>query len=197
MISVISWVNKPDVYQGLVESLPDCELIPIGQECDSLAKAYNEGTRQAKGDVLLYIHQDCRIRDSRFTELLHKALEDPKTGFCGPIGSSAVSDRSWWDTARINLHGWLLQGEKDLTYFDIYDGPARQIDGYFMATKHRFHWPEEFPGIHFTDLAMCRLAEEQGFQNRIFSVVTQHLSQGESTSQSYLDNYEIYKRRFA
>jgi hypothetical protein len=195
MISVITWVNKFDVYQGLVESLPDCELIPIGQEFDSMAKAYNEGTRQAHGDILLYIHQDCRIRDNRLLQALETALENPKTGFCGPIGSLVVSDRSWWETDRINLRGWLIQGE-EISSFGAYDGPARQIDGYFMATKHRFTWPEEFPGIHFTDLAMCRIAEEQGFENRIFSVATQHLSQGENTSESYKQNYELYRKRF-
>lgn len=202
MISFVTWCNNEQQYQGLLDTLPDdSEAIKVGQDFDSMAKAYNYGTTLAKGDIIVYLHQDVRILDKRFPDIVAKASQGLKTGFCGPIGSDMISSGPWWEVPRINLHGWIIAKNRDtnndeILSFGAYDGLARQLDGLMLVTRQRFHFPEELPGIHFLDLWACRMAEEKGFQNRIFSCAIQHLSWGETSSSSYKNNYEQYKAKW-
>lgn len=213
MISFITWVNNEDQYQNFKDSVKfPCEFIKVGQEAKSLAQAYNIGTHKATGDTLVYCHQDILILDPLFPEQVEKALEDPLTGFVGPIGNIKLSNRFWWDVGKEYSKGEVfvhdtrsgipdkqLQNLKEgkLLSFGKYDGPARQLDALLMATKHKFVFPEELIGIHMVDLWMCRLAESQGYTNRIFSTKIKHLSEGKHVGgKLFLDNYKLYKEKF-
>ena len=47
-ISFITWVNNEEMYNGFLESarfIDNCEFIKIGQDFNSMSKAYNEGLR--------------------------------------------------------------------------------------------------------------------------------------------------------
>jgi hypothetical protein len=199
MISFISWVNNEEVYKGLVCSAvcEGVEFVKVGQEADSLAKAYNIGTSQAKGDVLVYVHQDVRIEGAQlFKTTIEKALEDKAIGFAGPIGNIDVNVGSWWTVGPGLCRGYVRQFTNILS-FGEYNGRARQLDGLMLCTKKRFKFPEELPKLHFLDLWMCMLAEECGFYNWIFSgVVIQHLSGGERDSDHYNKNWAQYRARF-
>jgi len=199
MISFITWCNNDKVYQGLLDTLPDdSEAIRVGQEFDSMAKAYNYGTTLAKGETLCYIHQDVRILDKRFPEIVEKALENINTGFVGPIGNIKKSKNTWWDN-QANNRGWVLQdnfGTDVMLSFGAYSGYARQLDALMMCTKKKFKFPEELPGIHYLDLWMCAEAEAQGFTNGIFSCCIKHLSWGEMDRTKYEQNYELYRKKW-
>ena len=199
MISFISWVNNEEQYRGLVESATceDVEFVKIGQEVDSLAKAYNLGTSRARGDILVYVHQDVRIEGALlFKTIIEKTLSDDKIGLAGPIGSISVNNGSWWTVGPDLCRGYVRQFCNILS-FGEYDGKARQLDGLMLCTKKRFTFPEELPKLHFLDLWMCMLAEEQGLYNWIFSgVVIQHLSGGERDSDHYNKNWAQYRARF-
>ena len=198
-LSFISWVNDDATYQGLLDSLPPgSQAIKVGQEFNSLSKAYNHGTSLATGDILIYCHQDVIIRDTNFARIVSAALQSERAGFAGPIGNIAPSPYTWWDIPA-NNRGWLLQdidGCDVMQYFGAYDGPASQLDGLMMCTRKRFTFPEELPGIHAVDLWMCALAESLGYQNRIFSACVKHLSWGEQDRSKLVTNYEAYLDRW-
>ena len=160
-----------------------------------MAKAYNVGTKMAKGDILVYVHEDVRLIDSRFDELVTKATEDPKTGFVGPIGTTGVSTGAWWETPR-NFYKGFIMGDGIMDDNGYYDGPAKGLDALLMATRHRFTFPEELPGVHFLDQWACRLAEEKGLTNRIFPAVVQHLSRGNADTESFQYNLKLYQKRW-
>ena len=198
MISFITWVNNAGLYDGLKRTAErtcrEVELVPIGQEVGSLAHAYNLGTSRAKGDILVYCHQDVRIMDFGFTRAVEHILADDKAGFAGPIGSTGLSKENWWDVP--NQVGWVIRGDGFFWGHCAYDGPVRQIDGLLMATKRRFEFPVELPGVHFLDMWMCRLAESMGYENRVFSAAVQHLSDGNEGCPDYVHNRELYQRKW-
>jgi hypothetical protein len=205
MISFITWTRSPSLYKGFFDSVKDfdCELIKIGQDFKSMASAYNEGTRQATGDILCYVHEDVRIVDSRFPKIVETALEDPLAGFAGPIGSTGYSPKFWWDAPHETWQGWVLNRDRNDATKEVidlgrpYDGPASNLDGLMLCTKRKFKFPEEeLPGIHFLDAWMCREAEAQGYVNRIFSAAIQHISWGEQDPSKCESNYDIFRKRW-
>jgi GT2 family glycosyltransferase len=223
MISLISWVNRKEQYNKLIYSIADnafgddqsgkwyaengrtvykniyeeplYELIDIGQEFDSMANAYNEGTRVATGDIFVYVHQDVLIHDKQFYEkVITLFKEHPNTGFAGPIGNIVPTDHSWWTVGPRHCRGWVRQGVYDnILSFGNYTGPARQLDGLMLITNKRFVFPEQLPGIHFLDMWMCREAEKQGYQNMILDIDVLHKSGGENRSQQYKDNLTLFR----
>ncbi len=201
MLSFITWTNKPEVYQGMLESCKrfnfDAEYIPIYEQGISMARAYNIGTREAKGDILVYIHQDTRIHDPKFEEKMNQLFQNPNIGFAGPIGNIEITNGSWWTVGPQACRGRVHQGAYgNILSFGEYDGPARQLDALMMCTAKRFIFPEELPGIHFLDLWMCNEAFQQGLINWIFDSEIEHISGGETTSQSYHDNWKLYREHF-
>lgn len=206
-ISYVSWVNDKAKYQGFKDSVPKAagivrEFIEVGQEFDSMAKAYNEGMRRSTGDVFCFVHQDVRIFTHDFEEQLDYALHSEDVGFVGVIGSVGIPNPSWWDVPQLCKHGSIVQGDGKSNRFNLVSYSqgsclVNNLDGLLMATKQKdFIWPEEFPGIHFVDLAACRMMENAGFDNYILPVLVQHLSQGENTSQSFQNNRRIYESKF-
>jgi hypothetical protein len=205
MIHFITWVNDESYYSGLLDSLAPLQnsypinIVKVGQEAKSMAQAYNIGTQKSGfqyGDILVYCHQDVRILDTLFIPRLIQATRyDNQVGFVGPVGNLSTNDASWWTVGIGQCRGGILQGNNPL-WFGSYDGPARQLDGLLLATNKLFTFPEELPGIHFLDLWMCREAEKQGYQNRIFWTIVQHLSGGECSSQSYRDNLLQYRKHW-
>lgn len=205
MLSIISWVSNDIQYQGLLDSCRQngikAEFIKVGQEAKSMAEAYTIGTEKAKGDIFVYAHQDVRIHDPEFANKLEILfLAHPEVGFAGPIGSIQMSGRSWWEVGPGCCRGRVIQGE-DNNWLSFnggnnYNGPCRQLDGLMLVTNKRWLFPLNLPGIHFFDLWMCRIAELEGRTNWIFDSAIQHISGGENTSQSFNDNYELYKKIF-
>jgi len=200
-LSFITWSNDEEHYKGLVDSasfIKDAEFIKIGQEFNSMAKAYNEGLKKATGDIFIFIHQDVRILDTRFPKIVENVCKNPLLGFAGVIGNLAVPTYCWWELADSQKRGWLITTNKEnkeediLLYFGMYNGPARQIDGVLMVTNKRFTFPEELPSVHFVDLWMCHVAEQLGYVNWIFNTVIKHYSHGEIESENFKLSKKIY-----
>lgn len=205
MISFISWVNDQAQYEGFKASAPGDgnEFIQVGQEVRSMASAYNEGMRRASGDILVFVHQDVRILDPDFRSAVTNACMSYGSGFVGVIGSTEIGKPSWWDTPPESHVGMVVQGQEighanyRLNMFRRNDCVCRQLDGLLLATRRRdFVWPEWLPGIHFVDLAACRMMEEAGYENRVFRTLLQHLSQGEVSSESFAYNRRLYEQRW-
>lgn len=70
-ISIIMIINNESIYKGFLDSLNNqdfkkIELIPIynyDQEFNSASYAYNKYAKNAKGDLLIFMHPDIRFQD--------------------------------------------------------------------------------------------------------------------------------------
>lgn len=196
MISIVTWVNKPEQYEQMRKSVRfTAEFIEVGQECKSMAEAYNKGTNEANGEWIIYCHQDVIFHDSNLDRTFDIiSLTMPEAGIVGVVGSVGKSMGPWWEAPQDTWAGKLIQGEK-LQVMRDYSGPAENLDGMFLATNKRFVFPEELPGIHFVDMWMCREAEKQGYTNIIISSMIQHLSQGTMDAQ-YYENLRTYQKKW-
>ena len=125
--SFITWVNDSALYEGLRASCSrlDAEWIAVGQDCKSLAEAYNSGTRRASGRFLAYAHQDIHILDTQFPDKIRGICDrHADIGFIGPIGAVTNNRKFVWSAEEWDFHkGWIVQGNSVL-YRDSYNGFA-------------------------------------------------------------------------
>ena len=196
--SIITWVNKPELYDGLVKSCShiDCEFICVDQKFNNMSSAYNFATDKAKGKFLVYCHQDIEILDTQFCDKVRFVFNNHKDiGFLGPIGSiTNHRKRLWFNEGHENSRGWILQGNR-ITGCGNYNGIARLLDGLMMITDKRMDFPEFLPGIHCLDTMMCMQAESQGLRNWITPLAIRHWSEGDTGSPD-IDVNSDYLLRF-
>jgi hypothetical protein len=212
MISFITWTNNSQEYQRFQRSASlsciDCdivsEFIEVDQQARSMAEAYYIGQERAHGDIMVYCHQDIIIHDLLFAEKLTKFFAShPDCGFAGVIGNKRINSGSWWTVGKHDCCGYVRQTDKEKkradTVFDFGRGTqqARQLDGLLLATSRRWLFPViQLSGIHFFDLWMCMQAESQGLKNYVIDTDIEHTSWGETDSQHYKKNHEIYKQKW-
>ena len=198
--SIITWVNKPELYDQLVKSCSrlNCEFLPMGQEFKNMSAAYNAATDIAKGRFLVYCHQDIEIIDTEFASKVRHVFDTHRDiGFLGVIGSVANHHkRLWFNESGDDARGWILQGNA-LTGHHAYNGMVRLLDGLIMITEKRFDFPEFLPGIHCVDSFMCLKAETDGYRNWVAPIVIRHWSEGDVHSPQIDQNQEKMVRYIA
>lgn len=196
LFSVITWVNNKGQYAEMVKSFAgvDCEFVPVGQDCKSMAEAYNQGTELAQGKYLVYCHQDAKLMDPQFTEKVENLFrERPNTGFAGLVGATTNSQRSvWCHEPRSSYRGRVYQTDRWIR-FGASDCAARILDGFFLVTDKRIEFPELLPHIHFLDAWICRAAEAEGFVNWVIDIDAYHLSKGNFWSPEFARNQRLYR----
>lgn len=97
MVSIICCYNKPHEYQELLESLKKQNVVyeviavdNVDQGFTSAAAALNSGAQSAKGDVLVFLHQDIIFLDSDSLSKLVTAVSACENRACvvGVFGAS-------------------------------------------------------------------------------------------------------------
>lgn len=177
------------------------ELIAI-TDARSLCEAYLRGARQARGDVLVFCHDDIEFLDAHFAARLADALDGAEV--VGACGTSLVSGPAVAWAGLPHVHGWIthldnrggfLPGISSLASPRI-DG-AQAIDGLFMAVhRHVLERvpfdPENFDGFHFYDLDFSYRAYLAGLRVRIqCDLLLTHASTG-----NFNEAYWRYAERF-
>lgn len=201
LFSFITWVNNETHYRDLLKSSHDLkvEYIRLGQEYDSMSKAYNRGTEIATGKYLVYIHQDVEILDTMFEQKAIKLFQRHNDlGFVGVIGSltNDVAKSIWFHEGAHNCRGLALQNKYEAVNLSIYNGPAKLIDGLLMMTDKKFNFPESLPHVHFVDAWMCNVALADGYQNWITDILVNHNSAGETQSEFFKNNLIRYRMKW-
>lgn len=198
-ISFISWVNSEEQYYNFKQSachFIDVEFIKIWQEAKRMSQAYNIGTKRATGDILVYVHQDIIIRDTKFQEILDQIFVPwNNIWFAWPVGNTHLTNKAWWD---IDSHLWawqIMQWENKFEQFVYQNCIAWNLDWCMLCTDKRFIFPEQLPWIHFLDAWMCRDAINKWYNNYCFQSYIQHLSQW-TIDDSYCSNMNIYQKHF-
>lgn len=198
LVSFITWVNDEVQYRSFLKSSHNikAEYIKLGQEYDSLSKAYNAGTDVAKGKYLAYVHQDVEILDTFFEAKVAKVFESrDDIGFVGVIGSVTKDNTKslWFHEGAHRCRGLAIQNRYEAVNVCVYNGPACLIDGLLMIADKKFNFPESLPHIHFVDAWICNVASEAGYQNWITDILVNHNSAGETKSTFFKDNLVRYR----
>jgi GT2 family glycosyltransferase len=154
MLSIIICSIDPAKYAAVTANYTEAlaghphEIIGL-HDARSLAEAYNRGARRARGDILIFSHDDVEIVSPDLAGAISRATAT--LDVAGIVGTSKVISAYWPNAGHPYLHGWITQPAGDGTGFYVgvfgVDGlvtPHLQaLDGMFFAARR--HVVEKSP----------------------------------------------------
>jgi protein O-GlcNAc transferase len=167
-VSAIVCSIRPDYFDGIKRQLEqqfarhDFELIGI-HDAKSLCEAYNRGAAQAKGDILIFCHDDIDIVNADFGERLLRHLQTQD--LVGVAGTTKLVNAEWVISGPPFAHGQIIHkqpGQQGYLYYGIgLQAPVvegvQALDGVMLA-MHRKVWEAirfdevTFDGFHCYDI---------------------------------------------
>lgn len=167
---VISTRKIDDEYLKHVEKMfshPKTDInIYENDGLNSLTEIYNMGLKDAKNDIIVFMHDDLILETKNITPKVIKLFEkNPEYGIIGLAGTDNLISGMWWQDrdSMFGVVGHEHQGKRHVNHYSkqsFGDVPKEVvvIDGLFMMVhrgriKHKFN--EEFKGFHFYDLPFC------------------------------------------
>ena len=177
------------------------ELIHI-DDAKSLCEGYARGAARARGDYLVFCHDDIVFLDAAFHDRLLDALES--TDVVGVCGTTRLRGATIAQSASGTAHGWVAHdapGDKFLAGI-LSTAPARvdriqALDGVFIAARRAVveqigFDAETFDGFHLYDLDFTYRAFKAGFRLRVQSdLLIAHASFG-----NFSGEHAVYAERF-
>lgn len=207
-VSVIACSIRDDHFAALKAGLAqqfaahDFEIIGI-HDAKSLCEGFNRGAKRAKGDILIFCHDDIEFVHEDFGErvLAHLRAAD----VVGLAGATALTSGDWRFAGAPSLVGQILHrppaGHTGFLYHAIGlqepPGPIQALDGVWLA-MHRRVWETigfdevTFDGFHLYDVDFTYRAAQGGY--RLIAprdLLLLHFSTGR-----YDVTWQRYNRRF-
>ncbi len=194
-VSAIICSIRPDYFAAIKDKLTrqfarhDFEVIGI-HDAKSLCEGYNRGATSAKGDILIFCHDDIDIVHADFGERLLRHLSDQDV--IGVVGASRLVSGNWGYAGQPSVHGQIIHrppGETGNIYLGVgLQAPVVEnicaLDGVFIATNRRV-WElvrfdeENFDGFHLYDIDFTWRAYLAGFSLAVpMDLLLMHFSTG-------------------
>jgi hypothetical protein len=184
---------KFERYEAMLQqrfSLP-YELIKIS-DAQSLCEGYQRGAAQARGQYLIFCHDDIELLNSDFAAHLQSALK--QFHLVGVAGTSKLTSGKWVASGFPFLHGHIAHGHPEgnsYTYinYGCYKDPAlvaeiQALDGVFFAVRREV-WEDlgfddqNFDGFHLYDLDFSYRAFLAGYKLAVdYRLELLHFSSG-------------------
>lgn len=170
-ISVVIPTRKiDDAYLKHVEKMfshPKTEILIYENDGgEPLAKIYNDGLKDAKNDIIVFMHDDLILETKNITPKVIRLFEkNPEYGIIGLAGTDNLLSGMWWQdrSSMYGVVGHEHEGKRHVNHYSKGDYSENLkevivVDGLFMMIhrqrlKHTFN--EQFEGFHFYDLPIC------------------------------------------
>jgi len=170
-ISVVIPTRKiDDTYLKHVEKMfshPRTEILIYENDGgEPLAKIYNDGLKDAKNDIIVFMHDDLILETKNITPKVIRLFEkNPEYGIIGLAGTDNLLSGMWWQdrSSMYGVVGHEHEGKRHVNHYSKGDYSENLkevivVDGLFMMIhrqriKHTFN--EQFEGFHFYDLPIC------------------------------------------
>ncbi len=189
-------------YRHLLAGV-DHEIIGI-HDARSLAEAYNRAAAQARGELVVFSHDDIDIVSTDLPGALTRAAQ--RLDVIGVVGTSKLVEAFWPAAGHPWLHGWMSMLNRDGPgyYVHVYgvDAPVTDgleaIDGMFFAVRRPVlatmaFDAAAFDGFHGYDVDFSYAASRAGFRvGTTAEIAVIHASGG-----IYGPEWERYRQRFA
>jgi hypothetical protein len=133
---------------------------------ESLAKIYNDGLKDAKNDIIVFMHDDLILETKNITPKIIRLFEkNPEYGIIGLAGTNNLVSGMWWQdrSSMYGVVGHEHEGKRHVNHYSKGDYSEKLkevvvVDGLFIMVhrqriKHTFN--EQFEGFHFYDLPIC------------------------------------------
>jgi glycosyltransferase involved in cell wall biosynthesis len=150
------------LYEQLLAGFPH-EIIGI-HDAKSLAEGYNRGLARARGDILIFSHDDILILDPDFARKIGERLRD--FDILGFAGTQRLESEYWWNTELSWMFGAMAHHIRNDRYISLsiwntkgwpVIGNIQAIDGLCIVARREI--VEEigfdetvFDGFHLYDL---------------------------------------------
>ena len=214
MISIIVCSRYPSLSDSLSSNISQTigesfETISIDNSNNRLSifGAYNQGVKQAKGDILMFMHDDIVFRTQNWGQVIAKSLEDMQTGVVGVLGGHIIDETSVSWTSSGFYSGQVIQvaNGTTTTYNHNEAGLGNTVialDGMLLAMrkelfdKETLKWDSStYNGFHFYDLDICMQAVSQGYQVKAVPILLEHRSLG-AFNQSFYDSCRAFHQKW-
>lgn len=179
------------------------EIVEL-RDARSLAEAYNRGTDRARGDVLVFSHDDIEFLDPvTWVARLKKHLE--RFAIVGLAGTTRLTSAAWAQAGPPYTFGHVAETDGKIGPYRVLvcavPAPAipgiQALDGLFLAARReaalsvRFD-EETFDGFHCYDIDFTYRAYLSGYALAVATdLPVLHDSQG-----SFDDKWSLYAERF-
>ncbi len=200
MISIITCHYNDKNYLEFEESIKntigtDYEIVKIDNKESTtfLTRAYNDGVSAAKGDILVFAHEDILFNTQNWGIVLEEKLKDD-VGILGVAGTNLLFQNSqWWFSGADYCYGKVVhspeRGVRARTVFSeaVGEHEVVVVDGVFMACRkstidnYSLSFDETFDNYHFYDISFCLEASLKGLKNIVtYGIEIDHKSIGET-----------------
>ncbi|MBL8514962.1 MAG: hypothetical protein JNJ55_13300, partial [Betaproteobacteria bacterium] len=207
-VSVIACSIRHDYFAALQNGIArqfaahEVELIGI-HDAKSLCEGFNRGAAQAKGDVLVFCHDDIAFPQADFGERVLAQLGT--VDVVGLAGATQLVNGDWRHAGAPHLVGQILHqppaGQVGFLYHVVglhnAGAPLQALDGVWLAMNRRV-WEavrfdeETFDGFHLYDIDFTFRAARAGFKLAApGDLLLTHFSTGR-----YDAAWQRYNRRF-
>ena len=190
------------------------ELAILGYDnpgSQSLTATYNRGLREAKSDVVVFVHDDVRFDTPNWGRKLLAELSSTRFGILGVAGTTDLivepdgTVASWWQwqARRVGRVTHERAGRRDETpYSNSFSQPVPVVcvDGVFIAVhRKRISAPfdERLSGFHFYDISFCLANHSRGVPVGVsFSCRLTHYSPG-TPGQAWDEARRLFSQLYA
>ena len=194
-ISIIICSVLPEKFAAVCASFRsrlaglDFEIIGI-HDAKSLCEGYNRGVSKARGDVLVFSHDDIEIVSPDFAARLLRHLQS--FDLLGVAGTTRLVDAGWTSAGWPHVHGHIARRDSPENYSCYVVGihaetvaQVRAVDGVLFAIRRRVldkvRFDEaSFDGWHMYDIDFSFAAYLAGFSLAVCNdIVLLHASGGD------------------
>jgi len=172
----------------------------------SLTEIYNRGLKEAKYDIICFLHHDLTIDSKQWgKKLLKHFYKNPEYGIIAVAGTSQLIDGCWWSN-KSKMKGIVKhthEGKSWLSKYSSHLGSDIEevvvVDGVFFGVhkkriKNGFN--EEFKGFHFYDVSFSFENYLAGVKNGVcYDILVNHQSIGQ-TNEKWLDNKILFEKLY-
>lgn len=177
----------------------------------SLTEIYNRGLKEAKNNIIVYLHNDITIETKNWGQkILKQFAKNPEYSIIGVAGTKNIPvSGQWWENPK-KMYGRVAHTHTDdkgtNTWLSAYSedlGVELEevviVDGVFFAVdrnKLKTNFDESVKGFHFYDVDFCFNNYLKGAKIGVSTVVRiNHKSIG-ITNDSWNKNREIFAQKF-
>jgi hypothetical protein len=173
----------------------------------SLTEIYNRGLREAKNNIVVFMHDDIIIEKNKWAEKIIKLFDkNPDYGVIGVAGTKYLSSSGrWWEDPK-KMYGKVSHTHEGKTWLSSYSEDLGNeleevvlVDGVFFAVnkdrlKNNFN--EDVKGFHFYDVNFCVENYLSGIKIGVTTLVRiNHMSIG-MTNDKWEENRQNFADKF-
>jgi hypothetical protein len=171
LVSVVISTRKiEDTYVKHVERMfshPKTEILFYENDgVSSLTEIYNKGLKDAKNDIVVFMHDDLILETPNMTPKIVKLFEKhPEYGIIGIAGTDKLTSGMWWQNREnmFGVVGHIHEGKRHVNHYSkaVFNDVLKDVvivDGlFFIVHKGRLkkEFDEQFTGFHFYDISFC------------------------------------------